>query len=52
MENLLESIKKTWNDKRVAICSDGWSNAQRRPLINIMAVSESGLMFYKIINCE
>ena len=36
----------------MSICSDGWSDAQRRPLINIMAVSESGPMFLKAINCE
>ena len=52
IENLLEPIKKTCNEKGVGICSDGWSDAQRRPLINIMAVSESGLMFLKVINCE
>ena len=52
IENLLEPIKKTWNEKGVSICSDGWSDAQRRPLINIMAVSESGPMFLKAINCE
>ena len=52
IENLLEPIKTTWNEKRVSICSDGWSNARRMPLINIMAVSESGQMFFKVINCE
>ena len=45
IKNLLVPIKKTWNEKGVSICSDGWSDAQRRPLINIMAVSESGSMF-------
>ena len=52
IENLLEPIKKSWNEKGVSICSDGWSDAQRRPLINIMAVSESGPMFLKAINYE
>ena len=52
IENLLEPIKKTRNEKGVSIYSDGWSDAQRRPLINIMAVSESGSMFLKAINCE
>ena len=52
IENLLEPIKKTWNEKGVSICSNGWSDAQRRPLINIMAVSKSGSMFFKAINCE
>ena len=52
IENLLELTKKTWNEKKVSISSDGWSDAQRRPLSNIMAVSESGPMFLKEINCE
>ena len=47
IENLLEPIKKTWNEKGVSICSDGWSDSQRRPLFNIMVVSEGGP-----INCE
>ena len=36
----------------MSICNDGWSDAQRKPLINIMAVSESVPMFLKAINCE
>ena len=52
IENLLKPIKKTWNEKGVSICNDGWSDAQRRPLINIMTVSESGPMFLKAINYE
>ena len=52
IENLLDPIKKTWNEKGVSICNDGWSDAQRRPLINIMAVSESEPMFFKAIKCE
>ena len=48
----MEPIKKTWNEKGVSICSDGWLDAQRRPLINIMEVSESGPMFFKAINYE
>ena len=52
IENLLEPIKKTWNEKGVSICSDGWLDAQRRTLINIMVVSEGGLMFCKALNCE
>ena len=52
IENPLEPIKKTLNEKGVSICSDGWSDAQRRPLINIMTVSKSGPMFLKAINCE
>ena len=34
----------------VSIVSDGWSNPQRRPLINIMAVSDRGPVFIKSID--
>lgn len=34
------------------MCTDGWSDSQRRPLINIMATCETGPMFLKAVNCE
>ena len=52
IENLLEPIKKTLNEEGVSICNDRWSGAQRRSLFNIMAVSESGPIFFKAINYE
>ena len=52
IENVLEPIKKTWNEKGVRICCDGWSDAQRRLLINIMEVSKGGPMFLKAKNYE
>lgn len=41
-----------WTTRGVTIASDGWSDAQRRPLINFLAVTESGLMFLRAINTE
>ncbi|CAN6182580.1 unnamed protein product, partial [Urochloa humidicola] len=52
IETLLDRIKSTWSEKGVTICSDGWSDAQRRPLINFLAISEGGPMFLKAINAE
>ncbi|KAG6487436.1 hypothetical protein ZIOFF_056022 [Zingiber officinale] len=49
---LLEPTKAAWKQKGVSICSDGWSDVQRRPPINIMVVCKSGPMFLKTINCE
>ena len=34
----------------VSIVSDGWSNPQRRPLINITTVSDGGPVFIKAID--
>uniref|UniRef100_A0A0A9DMI9 DUF659 domain-containing protein n=1 Tax=Arundo donax TaxID=35708 RepID=A0A0A9DMI9_ARUDO len=49
---LLDRIKSTWSEKGVTICSDGWSNAHRRSLINFLAISEGGPMFLQAINAE
>ena len=37
--------------KGVSIVTDGWSDPQRRPLINFMATSAKGPMFIKAVNC-
>ncbi|KAL6509716.1 hypothetical protein OROGR_023026 [Orobanche gracilis] len=52
VDRLLEAMKSTWKEKGVSIVSDGWSDSQRRPLINFMAVTELGPMFLKAVNCE
>ncbi|KAG5556173.1 hypothetical protein RHGRI_006710 [Rhododendron griersonianum] len=52
VERLLQPIKGTWREKGVSIVSDGWSDSQRRPLINFMAVTEGGPMFLKAVDCS
>ena len=52
VEGLMEPIRATWKQKWVSICSDGWANAQKRPLINFMAVTESDPMFLNSVNAE
>lgn len=52
VEHQLQPIKHTWKDKGVSLCSGGWTDSQRRPLINFMAAYESGSMFLRAINCE
>ncbi|CAL5365301.1 unnamed protein product [Camellia sinensis] len=52
IDRLLQPIRGTWKEKGVSIVSDGWSDSQRRPLINFMAVSESGPMFIKAVDCS
>ena len=52
VERLLEPTKKSWKEKGLSIVTDGWTDSQRRPIINFMAASESGAMFLKAINCE
>ena len=47
VERLLKLIKDFWLENGVSIVSDGWSNPQRRPLINIMTVSDRGSNVYK-----
>jgi len=49
VENLLQPIKNSWKQKGVTIVSDGWSDPQRRPFINFIAINESGPMFLEAI---
>ncbi|XP_075645513.1 uncharacterized protein LOC142616573 [Castanea sativa] len=50
VEGLLKPIKDFWLENGVSIVSDGWFDPQRRPLINIMAVSDGGPVFIKAID--
>ncbi|XLR22794.1 hypothetical protein S83_050694 [Arachis hypogaea] len=49
---MLEPTKNSWSGKGVSIVSDGWSNPQRRPLLNFIAITESGPMFLKAVDCS
>ena len=50
IRNSWNQIRNSWNQKGVTIVSDGWSDPQRRPLINFMAITESGPMFLKSVD--
>ncbi|KAH1232682.1 hypothetical protein GmHk_09G025276 [Glycine max] len=50
IERLLQPIKSLWSLKGVTLVVDGWTDAQRRPLISFMAISEEGPMFFKAID--
>ena len=52
IKNLLQPIRYSWKEKGVSIVSDGWSDSQRRPLINFMAVNAGGPMFLKSVDCS
>ena len=52
INRLLQPIKDTWKKKGVSVVSDGWSDRQRRPLINVMAASSGRAMFLKAIDAS
>ncbi|GAV81015.1 DUF659 domain-containing protein/Dimer_Tnp_hAT domain-containing protein [Cephalotus follicularis] len=52
IDRLCASIINSWNENGVSIVSDGWSDSQRRPLINFMAVSDGDAMFLKLVDCS
>ncbi|KAG8371118.1 hypothetical protein BUALT_Bualt13G0053500 [Buddleja alternifolia] len=52
VEKLLEPAKATWTQQGVTLVCDGWTDPQRRPLINFMAVNEGGTMFIRAVNCQ
>jgi hypothetical protein len=49
---LLDRTKSVWQEKGVTICSDGWTDAQRRPLINFIAIFETSPIFLRAINAQ
>jgi Protein of unknown function (DUF 659) len=50
VDRLLEPIKSTWSHKGLSIICDGWTDVQRRPLINFIAITHGGPIFLKAIN--
>ena len=50
IERLLKPIKDSWLANGVSIVSDGRSDPQRRPLINIMATLDGAQVFIKAID--
>lgn len=51
VDRLLQPLKGVWPERGVTLVSDGWSDPQRKPLINFMATSGNGPMFLKSVNC-
>ncbi|XP_077239687.1 uncharacterized protein LOC143880580 [Tasmannia lanceolata] len=52
VDRLLQPLRETWKDKGVSIVNDGWSDSQRRPLINFMVVTDGRPMFIKAVDCS
>ncbi|XP_056172637.1 uncharacterized protein LOC115674195 [Syzygium oleosum] len=52
IDRLCAPIRDMWREKGVSVVSDGWSDSQRRPLINFMAVSDGEPMFIKSVDCS
>ncbi|XP_030515905.2 uncharacterized protein LOC115729461 isoform X1 [Rhodamnia argentea] len=52
IDRLCALIRNMWREKGVSIVSDGWSDSQRMPLINFMAVSDGEAMFIKSVDCS
>ncbi|KAL1326255.1 hypothetical protein AAHE18_13G215200 [Arachis hypogaea] len=50
VERMLQPIKSLWSSKGVTIVADGWTDTQRRPLVNFMAISEGGPIFLKAVD--
>ncbi|KAF3774169.1 hypothetical protein EJ110_NYTH53753 [Nymphaea thermarum] len=52
IEKLLEKEKFSWIQYGVSIVSDGWTDIQRRPLINFIAYSFDGPIFLKSVDAS
>ena len=49
-ERLLKPIRDTWIVNGISLVFDGWTDPQRRPLINFMATSNGGPFLIKAID--
>ncbi|XP_074287726.1 uncharacterized protein LOC141612878 [Silene latifolia] len=47
IDGLLQPFRDSWKKKGLSLCSDGWTDRQHHPLINMMAASGGGAMFLK-----
>ncbi|KAJ6842503.1 uncharacterized protein M6B38_301855 [Iris pallida] len=52
IEQMFEPIRGMWKDRGVSIVADGWSDPHRKPIINVMAVSDNGPMFLNAVNTK
>ncbi|PKU70918.1 hypothetical protein MA16_Dca021037 [Dendrobium catenatum] len=52
IETLLEPTKGVWKEKGVSLVCDGWTDPQRKLIINFMVVTKNYPMFIKAVNCE
>ncbi|XP_021854008.1 uncharacterized protein [Spinacia oleracea] len=52
VDALLQPFRDSWKKKEVSLCSDGWTDRQKRPLINVMAASGYGSMFLKCFDAS
>eukprot|EP00253_Pinus_taeda_P032068 PITA_32068 len=48
--NNLQKIKDSWKETECTILSDGWSNMNHRPLINMLVSCPKGVLFFKVID--
>ncbi|KAG8367535.1 hypothetical protein BUALT_Bualt16G0082000 [Buddleja alternifolia] len=51
-ESQLKATRSTWRTRGVILVCDGWTDPQRRPLINFTAINENGPMFVHAVNCQ
>ncbi|XP_061347130.1 uncharacterized protein LOC133292709 [Gastrolobium bilobum] len=52
VDRLCIPARSLWRSNGVSIVSDGWSDSQRRPIINFMAVCDGAAMFLKSVDCS
>ena len=50
--NRLLKIKESWKETGCTILSDGWSDLNNRPLINVLVYSPKGVLFLKVIDAS
>ena len=50
--NNLQKIKDSWKETGCTILSDGWSDMNHRPLINVLVSCPKGVLFLKVVDAS
>jgi len=50
--NNLQKIKDSWKETGCTLLSDGWSDMNHRPLINVLVYCPKGVLFLKVIDAS
>eukprot|EP00253_Pinus_taeda_P017432 PITA_17432 len=50
--NNLQKIKDSWKETGCTILSDGWSDMNHRPLINVLVSCPRGVLFLKVVDAS
>jgi hypothetical protein len=52
IHDILKPVRSSWTNTGVSIIFDGWTDTKRKPLVNVIASSQTGAMFLRAEDCS